>query len=376
MIRELGVWRADVGHEMRRVLTAALLGILAAVPAIAADVPAASHPVALACDRGCLYGLVDQYLDALQHRDATRLPWAHAARYTENNVEMPPGEGVWGTATGLGSYRLRLADAATGQVAVFGEIGEPDGNSAFALRLRILDHRISEAEMLVVRVKDFGALGAGPNPFANPKFDDKPILQQNLQPGEGRPRERLIAVANGYFDTLQRNDGKLFTEFDPTCNRVENGLQTTNNPAKPLGETSALGCAEQFRLGVYRYDDRLRARRFPLVDEERGLVLSAGFIDHAGRLGDYRLTDGRPAVSVIQHPHSFYFIELFKIVDGRISQIESVFITVPYRMSSPWGPPSGSKAVMQPACVYPQVARYNGGGPAADAGSFRCVAPA
>lgn len=288
------------------------------------------------CDRACLYRFVDQYLEALQHRDTTRVLWARNARYTENNVVLPLGDGVWGTATGLGSYQLKFADVSKGQVGVFGAIDEADATSAFALRLKVAGNAISEAEMLIVRVKDFGALGAGPNPFANPKFEDKPIMLQNLEAGEGRPRERLIAVANGYFDTLQLNDGKLFSEFDPACNRLENGLQTTNNPEKPLGPTSALGCAEQFRLGVYRYDDRLRARRYPLVDEERGLVLSAGFIDHSGRLGEYRLTDGTPAVSVIRHPHSFYFIELFKIVNGRIRQIESVFITVPYSMPSPW----------------------------------------
>jgi hypothetical protein len=288
------------------------------------------------CDRTCLYGYVDQYLEALKHKDSSRLPWAKDARYTENNVQLPTGEGVWGTVTGLGSYKLRFADTKTGQVAVFGAIDEADATSAFALRLKIAGSKISEAEMLVVRVKDFGALGAGPNPFANPKFEDKPILLQDLKPGQGRPREQLIAAANGYFDTLQLNDGKLHVEFDPACNRIENGLQTTNNPDKPLGPTSALGCAEQFRLGVYRYDDRLRARRYPLVDEERGLVLSAGFIDHSGRLGEYQLTDGTPAVSVIRHPHSFYFIELFKVVDGKLRQIESVFITVPYSMPSPW----------------------------------------
>jgi hypothetical protein len=288
------------------------------------------------CDRTCLYGFVDQYLQALQQRDSTRLPWAHDARYTENNVQLPTGEGVWGTVTGLGNYKLQFADVSNGQVGVFGAINEADATSAFALRLKIVGRRISEAEMLVVRVKDFGALGAGPNPFANPKFEDKPILLQDLKAGQGRPRDQLIAAANGYFDTLQLNDGKLHAEFDPACNRVENGLQTTNNPDKPLGPTSALGCAEQFKLGVYRYDDRLRARRYPLVDEQRGLVLAAGFIDHSGRLGDYRLTDGTPAVSVIRHPHSFYFIELFKIVDGKLRQIESVFITVPYSMPSPW----------------------------------------
>jgi hypothetical protein len=310
------------------------IGLLLALVMGAANVSHAAS--ATNCDRTCLYGFVDQYLEALQHRDSTRLPWAQDARYTENNVQLPTGEGVWGTVTGLGSYKLQFADTRNGQVGVFGAITEADATSAFALRLKIVGRRITEAEMLVVRVKDFGALGAGPNPFANPKFDDKPILLQDLQAGQGRPREQLIAAANGYFDTLQLNDGKLHVEFDPACNRIENGLQTTNNPDKPLGPTSALGCAEQFRLGVYRYDDRLRARRYPLVDEERGLVLSAGFIDHSGRLGEYQLTDGTPAVSVIRHPHSFYFIELFKVVDGKLRQIESVFITVPYSMPSPW----------------------------------------
>jgi len=89
-------------------------------------------------------------------------------------------------------------------------------------------------------------------------------------------------------------------------------------------------------MGNYRYDDRLRGRRFPLVDEERGLVLAAGFIDHAGTLTEYRLTDGRLIKSPINRPHSFYLFELFKIRNGQIEQIEANFITVPYNMPSPW----------------------------------------
>jgi hypothetical protein len=291
-----------------------------------------------ACDRQCLYGFVDQYLAALESHDANRLPWASDAKYTENNVHLAIGDGIWGTASGLGRYRLKFADPQQGQVGVFGEIKEPDSSSAFALRLRIADGRIAEAETVIVRINDFGALPGGANPFANPRFDDKPIFQQDLAPLERRPRARLVSVADGYFDTLQLNDGQVFTEFDPACNRVENGLLTTNNPAKPLGPLSALGCLEQFKLGQYRYDDRIRARRFPLVDEERGLVLAAGFIDHAGRLGTYKLADGTVAESPIRRPHTFVFLELFKIVSGRIRQVEAVFITVPYNMPSPWAP--------------------------------------
>jgi len=89
-------------------------------------------------------------------------------------------------------------------------------------------------------------------------------------------------------------------------------------------------------MGNYRYDDRLRARRYPLVDEERGLVLAYAFIDHSGRLGEYQLTDGRTVTSPLRRPHSFYLAELFKIEDAMLRQIEANFITVPYHMPSPW----------------------------------------
>lgn len=299
-------------------------------------VPATLSTLPPECDRNCLYGFIDHYVDALGRRDASRLPWARNARYTENNVELAIGDGVWATATKLGDYKLRFADVQTGQVGLFGVVEEAKDASGFSLRLKIENRQIAEAEILILRIKDFPPLPGGVNPFEKAKFEDKPIMQQALAPKERRPRERLISIADGYFDTLQLNDGQLFTEFDPQCNRYENGLLTTNNPAKPLGELSALGCAEQFKLGAYRYDDRLRARRFPLVDEERGLVLGMGFIDHSGRIGTFTLTNGKTLESPIRRPHSFCLMELFKIVDGKIRQIEAIFITVPYNMPSPW----------------------------------------
>ena len=306
--------------------------------AVLAGTAAAAQPQ---CDRDCLYGYVDRYLQALPRHDARALPWAKHAKVTENNVALAVGDGVWGTATGLGSYRLKFADPQTGQVGVFGEMIESGDRSVFALRLKIEQGRISEAETVIVRVNDFGALPGGDNPFANPSFIDKPFMTQALAPSQRSTRQQLITVANGYFETLQLNDGTIRTAFDPACNRIENGLQTTNNPAMPLGPLSALGCEAQFALGQYRYDDRLRDRRFPLVDEERGLVLAAGFIDHQGRLGDYTLADGSPAQSPIRRPHTFVLLELFKIVDGKIMQVEAAFITVPYNMPSPWVRHSG-----------------------------------
>jgi hypothetical protein len=274
--------------------------------------------------------VLDRYLAALKARASEQAPWAGNARYSENSVEMKPGLGVWRTITALHSHDFRFADAAAGQVAFYGALEETGSASPFVVRLRVRQGRIVEAETVVARPQDAGV------PFLTAKLTSR-LEMNGILPAEQRtPRARMIALASGYFDTLQLNDGTLHTQFEDGCNRRENGMQTTNNP-QPQYPTFALGCAEQFRLGLYRYDDELRARRYPLVDEERGLVLASGFIDHAGALAEYRLTDGRTVESTIfRRPHSFYFLEAFKIRNGRIQAIEAVFTTVPYRMPSPW----------------------------------------
>ncbi len=281
-------------------------------------------------DRAGLYAALDTFLAALNAGDHTRLTWASDAFHSENNVMLEIGDGVWGTIQKLGDYQLRFADVHTGQVGYFGTVIEAIEESAFTLRLKIDEAgAIAECEMLIVRQSDSGIK------FENPRYWDKPILHREVVAPVSRAE--MIALSNGYFDTLQRNDGTIHTRFHPDCNRVENGVQTTRNPdfAK-IVPVSALGCEEQFRMGNYRYDDDLRARRFPLVDEERGLVLAYGFIDHSGRIDEYQLTDGRTVKSPVRRPHSFYISELFKIDHGMIEQIEANFITVPYRMPSPW----------------------------------------
>lgn len=310
-----------------------MFGAMLAGPSYAQAPEARPSAVAPSCDRRCLYGVLDQYLHALTAKDPSRLRWAKMVQNTENNVSLQVGDGLWGTITGLGSYDLRFADTTDGQVGFYGVVQEKTVSSVIALRLKVDDGAISEVETLVRR-NEAGSLF--PNP---PNLVDKPVLNEMLAPAQRRPRERMISIANGYWDTLQLNDGTLFTQFDDQCDRIENGLQTTRNPALlKISRVAELGCADQFKLGHYRFDDRLRARRFPLVDEERGLVLSAAFLDHTGRLGTYKYTDGRVVESSMKTPSSLCALELFKIQDGKIRQIEAVFISVPYNMPTPWLP--------------------------------------
>ncbi len=279
--------------------------------------------------RADLYQALDSFLAALDASDPQRVSWGPEAFYTENNVVLEPGDGVWNTLTGRGSYDLRFADSDQGEVAVFVAVEETDAVSPASIRLQVADGRIAGCEIVVARNKDEGF------PFLGQKFEDKPAMLALVPEAERSTREELVRIANGYFETIERNNGTIRTRFHPHCNRVENGVQTTNNADFPL-PIARLGCEAQFALGWYRYDDELRARRFPLVDVERGIVLAYGFIDHSGRLGEYMLTDGTPARSPVRRPHSYYLAEAFKIRDGAIEQVEAVFHTVPYRMPSPW----------------------------------------
>lgn len=296
----------------------------AAVPDARAN---AALPVATRAD---LYKVLDSYLAALKVRDPQRVKWAPRVRNTENNVALMVGDGLWGTITALGSYDLRFADPLTGNVGFFGTVTETTDTSAFTLRLKIVGGQVAEAETLVVRQADSGIK------FENQEFKDKPVMNEMLPVAQRSPRAMLVTLADGYFDTLQLNDGTLFTKFAPDCERVENGVRTTHNAGFTVTPVSKLGCADQFKLGYYRYNDRLRGRRYPLVDEERGLILAAGFIDKTGRMGDYKLTDGTVSKPVVYRPHSFYLLELFRIKDGAIQQVEANFLTVPYNMPSPW----------------------------------------
>jgi hypothetical protein len=286
---------------------------------------------AATCDRDCLYGFLDQYLKALAAKDPSGLPLAATVKFTENNVAMKVGDGLWNTISGFGPYDIKFADTTAGQVGYLGVVRETHTSSPFALRMKIRGGKITEIETIVARP-------AGGNAVAGlDQYPDKQVLRDTLAADEQSPRAKMIALVNGYFDTLQQNNGTLHTDFDPDCNREENAMRSTNNPSNHIFPVTNLGCAGQFQEGYFRYDDRARDRRFPVVDEERGLVLAGMFLDHSGKLGMYKLTDGRELESPMRTPSTLCILELFKIKNGKILQIEAIMAGVPYNMPPVWG---------------------------------------
>ncbi len=275
-----------------------------------------------ACDDACLTGIADQYRAAYVHRDAKQAPFAAHVRFMENNVEMPFPEGSWDVVTSEVGPALTFTDPAAGGAGIYTAIMMGNTPAFLAIRLRVAQGRIVEVEHLLSTKR---LISAPPTPFGDvTKLTHDPLTSQLLTPAQRRPRAELIRIADGYFATLSHNDGTLHTQFAPTCHRIENGMETAPN-----------GCAGPFKLGTYLFN--VRVRREPLmVDEARGLVMFRGFIDHKGNVIDFKLTDGTPRTSPFQEPHTWSFVETFKIIDGAVGPVEADFIGSPYYSKSPW----------------------------------------
>nr|PZN68279.1 MAG: hypothetical protein DIU62_05135 [Pseudomonadota bacterium] len=285
------------------------------------------------CDHACLSQWTRDYVNALAKRDASLLKTHRNVRFTENNVELPFGkEGLWATATGIAPDGLIAADVETGNAAWLGWAEENGKPVYFALRLAVRDGLLSDVETVVVRNTGL------PLPFGDvTKIEHDPTFNEILPEEQRRSRARLRAVADSYFNTVEVNDGVVFAPFDPDCGRLENGILTTaaSSGGGSAGSISP-GCEAQFKLGIYRINKRIRERRYPVIDVERGVVVATGFFDHANEWDRYKLTDGREMRTALKWPNSISLIEAFRIRNGAIHRIEAVFSYVPHMMHNPF----------------------------------------
>jgi hypothetical protein len=302
---------------------------------VAAVLPAATissqvRP-APACDRTCLEGFVDRYLDALVAHDAFSLPLAPGVVFSENSQRLPIGDGLWNTATGLGEYRLYVSDPEAGQVGFFGTMLENGGLVALALRLKLENQRISEIETLVVR--DAAAAKAVD------AMEPQPAFLDGVPAAERATRLQMTAVADRYFTAI--DGGKA--PFGPDCNRVQNGTQTTNNPSFTIPGLTwnpfSLGCQAQIDTTFFSFVDNVRPRRYAVVDRERGLVFGLFMFHVAGTVTSYT-PPGRETMTALPQnlsPYTIAVAELYKIRNGQIGRIEAMQVNVPYGTPSPFG---------------------------------------
>jgi hypothetical protein len=293
------------------------------------------------CDRDCLIGVAEQYLDALAAKDPKQAPLAGSqVRNTENGQRLLIGDGLWNSITGRGTYKLHVADSITGQVVTFATMRENGTPLILAVRLKIEKEKITEIETQVARsengAKSLEARGQPREAFSR------------LTPTNARAsRPDLVRVANMYFSGMQLNDGKGKYPFADDCSRIENGAQTTNaagrdgqsrpDPKTATGYSAMWSCREQFESGLIHFVSRIRDRRYVAVDHERGLVVAFAFFDHdAGPSRRFKTPAGQEVVAGPVQPWTWQIAELFKVENGLLHEIEAVLERVPYGMPSGW----------------------------------------
>ncbi|MFO1013683.1 MAG: hypothetical protein U1E50_07960 [Caulobacteraceae bacterium] len=228
----------------------------------------ASTPVNSGCDRTCLASTLDAYLTAVATHDPEKAPLAGAVRSTENGYDVAIGAGVWTTVTGLGAVQRRYLDPVSGQAVYFGLVEETGGPAIVSLRIKVVDRRITEAEWVIGRKGD--ALYSPAGLIAEPPAVSPPLgLRERIS------RVDMAAAANSYFDGLQGHDGNLVRHVDG-CVRLENGTRVTGRAAPAAaGNTAVEFGASDCASGLDRMTqiNAVVLRRFPVVDEEAGVVV-------------------------------------------------------------------------------------------------------
>jgi hypothetical protein len=315
---------------LRRIIGIVAVAALGASGAQAADA---------GCDRACLTGIMDAYLHAVVSHDAASLALARNVKYTENGVRINIGDGLWQTASAMPTYRLDLIDEEAGQVALLGRISENGNNNWFAVRLKVrTDHKVSQIETLINRSFASGPAGPpGGAPQAN--TEPNPLMAQVIPADQRLSRAQLAKIGNSYFTGMDTDHSGSNVPFSPLCQRRENGTVTANNPDAPKGSMQWLDCKSQFDTGFSVIVTEIRERRFEVVDRTKGLAFAWGYFDHNGTHAKFsRTLDHKPAdvALTFRQPVTFYIAEVFKVVDGKIRQIEAVLTTVPFQMESTW----------------------------------------
>lgn len=300
------------------------------------------------CDRACLVGIMDGYMNAIFKHDPKAVPpLAIDIRTTENTGAMDVGEGVlWRFKVEPTSFKIYVADPVSGQVAQQARLKIGGQDALVVVRLKVDRGKIQEIEQLYDRSINAAAIPLLTTPL--------PILTDDVPPGQRTSRDILIRAANSYFDALEGDDGKI-AAFADDCVRHENGYQTVNNPppggrmmpapfiptadserGREMLKFSMLTCAQQIDSKTFAYMKHIRPRRALIVDEQKGLVGTFPLFVHDGTRRGAK-PDDPPGML-----QNLVTMETFAIRNGLIHHVEVFpFVTLPYGLGNGWTIGSG-----------------------------------
>lgn len=267
-----------------------------------------------ACDRACLIRTAQEVFE--------RHELGRGARFTENGRVIALAESWLARASDV-QFHNAYADERAGQVMIVGTgQSQVDGeakSAVFGLRAKIQAAKPEELELLVAQDGEASLFPASLPVETDARYDE--IVPK----GARDDKDTMIGLANRYFDGIQAagDPGLPVAEH---CNRVENGVQTTRNP-----RFNDLRCNT---LEVFVYIPVVEQRRYPIIDEERGIAVAIVVFQIPG--GDYEYELNGMKVMRSYTPRSLYLFEAFKISDGVIQHIEATMRNLDYGAKIDW----------------------------------------
>lgn len=294
-----------------RVLFLAVLFVSAVVPHASAQG---------ACDRACLTGFLDAWFKGLVGNSATGVPVARDVKITQNGQVVALAGTFWDSADSV-PYRWDIANMRLGDTAAEAVVRNTDGTlTMLSVRLKVKGGAITEIETIKANKGDANGLW-GPEVLL--KKGVSPQLQLSIREAERDSYYRLIAAAEGYWRAFQTNGTPAYHPADlmPDTERYENGLQTTGFVRDGAYVSAASGFDAGRFLGRNLWD-----RRYPVVDEERGIVLS---------MVRFGLKDGQQSQSTAT-ANSRIVAEFFSVKRGLIQDVHAVLFNVPDTMPTQW----------------------------------------
>lgn len=193
---------------------------------------------ATACTRELLKSTITAYFTALAAHSASTLPTATNVKFTENGRVMTLGQGLWMTAGAVkhaqSALDVEICSSATQAVVPEGSMDIP-----VALRLKLVDQKITEIETIAVRPGDYKLSGTtyASNTAAIISANST-VMWETVPSGTRNTRAELIAWIDKYFRMFPNGVCNTVS----SCRRLENGYGTFNcttgatcSPGQPTG---------------------------------------------------------------------------------------------------------------------------------------------
>jgi hypothetical protein len=306
---------------MRRLRIAVLAGVMV--------IAVAPIDASAECNRACLTGLVDTYFKALAANTPGTVPLAATAKVTLNGRAVPLAQAFWDSAERT-VYRFDIVNERLGDTGTEAVVLNADGSKTmYMVRLKVVDGRITEVETIRANKGDADRLW---DPDA--LKDVSPALQLTMREADQDSYYGLIAAAESYWRAFQTNGTPEYhrAALLPDAKRFENGLQTTGMVRDGAYVSAAAGFDQGRFIGRNLWD-----RRYPVVDTERGIVLS---------IVRFGLKDGAKSQSTAT-TNDRLVAEFFAVKNGQIQEVHAVLFNLPDAQPTGWeaqyGPHRGGR---------------------------------